>query len=109
VKSSGRVVGGYVFPVSRGTVRQEGRIGGMSIERRVFNVFGFMIRVSFLRARTASVGALRLSWGDTYWWCWPVEKDSSVADGFVTLDDEPDTEREEEGDGDDGVDGRLRV
>ena len=81
----------------------------MGIERRVVNVFGFVIWVGFLRVGTVSVGGLWLSWSDTYWWCWPVEKDSSIADGFVTLDDEPDTEREEEGDGDDGVDGRLRV
>lgn len=35
-------------------------------------------------------------WNDTYRWRWPVEKDGSVADGFVTLEDKPDTEREEE-------------
>lgn len=35
-------------------------------------------------------------WDDTYRWRWPVEKDGSVADGFVTLEDEPDTERKEE-------------
>jgi len=38
-----------------------------------------------------------------------VEKAGSVADGFVALDDEPDTEREEEDNCDDGVDGRLWV
>jgi len=81
----------------------------MGIERRVVNVFGLVIWVSFLRVGTVSVGALRLSLSDTYWWCRPVEKDSSVANGFVALDDEPDTEGEEEGDCDDGVDGRLRV
>ena len=46
---------------------------------------------------------------DTYWWRWPVEQDGSVADGFVTLDDEPDTESEEESDGDDCVSGSLWV
>jgi len=38
-----------------------------------------------------------------------IKKHSSVADGFVALDDEPDTEREERINCDDGVDGRLWV
>jgi hypothetical protein len=109
VKSSGRIVRGYVFPFSRGAVWQEGRIREMDIEGRVFEIFGCVIWVGFLRARTASIEALHLSWSDTYWWCWPVEKDSSVADGFVALDDEPDAESEEEGNSDNGVDGRLWV
>ena len=49
------------------------------------------------------------NWSDTYWWCWPVEQDSSVADCFVALDYKPDAESEEEDEGDEGVDGRLRV
>src|SRR5579872_1439745 len=48
-------------------------------------------------------------WSDTYAWRWPVEEDSSVTDGFVTLEDEPTAEDEEEGDCDEGVDGRLWV
>ena len=81
----------------------------MGIEGGVFEVFGCVIWVGFLRARTASIEALHLSWSDTYRGCWPVEKDSSVADGFVALDDKPDAESEEEGDSDNGVDGRLWV
>lgn len=81
----------------------------MGIEGRVFDVFGCVIWVSFLRAGDVSITSLRSSWSDTYRRRWPVEKDSSVADGFVALDDEPDTEREEEGEGNDGVKGRLWV
>lgn len=56
-----------------------------------------------------SAKGLLSSLGDTYRWCWPVEKDGSVTDGFVALDDEPDAESEEEGEGDEGIDGRLWV
>jgi hypothetical protein len=64
---------------------------------------------SFLRARTVCQPKVCFRGSDTYRWRWPVEEDSSVADGFVALDDEPDTESEEEGEGDERVDGRLWV
>lgn len=85
----------------------------VGIERRVFDVFGIEIWVCFLQAKTHTRVIHKASGseflGDTYRWRWPVEKDGSVADGFVTLDDEPDTESEEEGDGYECVDGRLWV
>lgn len=46
---------------------------------------------------------------DTYGWRWPVKEDGSIADCFVTLDDKPDTESEEERDGYYGVERRLWV
>ena len=103
-----------MFPVSRSPVRQERRIRMMGIERRVFDVFGIEIWVGFLQAKIKTRGPFRKLrvfefWSDTYRWRWPVEKDGSVANCFVTLDNEPDAESEEEGDCDDGVDGRLWV
>lgn len=84
----------------------------MGIECRVFDVFGIEIWVSLLQGKKragCSKSWVSKLWSDTYWWRRPVEKDSSVANCLVALDDEPDAEGEEESDGDEGVDGRLWV
>lgn len=85
-------------------------ISEVGIEGRVFDVFGCVIWASFLRATAVCQLKVHFRDGsDTYRWGWPVEEDRSVADCFVALDYEPDAESEEEGEGDDRVDGRLWV